>query len=140
MPQSSRPRLQVEQSGGATIARLRDRSLFGPTAEIVGEELLRLADRPRLRLDFAQVEELSGAMLGKLVGLHLKVRAAGGKLTLENLTPFVYELFEITRLTGVLHVRPRFATGFGSRPSHAAAPHVLAFADRPLAHTAAPSS
>jgi anti-anti-sigma factor len=90
---------RVEQSNGATWVRFRERRLGGPSAEALGPKLLRLADRPWLRLDFAGVEFLGAAVLGALLGLRARVRAAEGELTLENLRPEVYEVFETTRLT-----------------------------------------
>jgi anti-anti-sigma regulatory factor len=44
-------------------------------------------------------------VLGKLVGLHKRVRAAGGELTLLNVAGVVYEVFEVTRLHQFLDVR-----------------------------------
>jgi anti-anti-sigma regulatory factor len=136
MPQPDRPRLQVELIGGVTVARFADRSLCGSNVEAVGEELLRLVSWPRLWLDFAVVEEVSAAMLGKLASLHLKVRAAGGALTLANLSPWVYTLFEITRLTTVLDVRPRSARALGSPPdTKPRAPHCLPFGGKLIAES-----
>ncbi len=72
-----------------------------------GERLLRLADElgPRgLHLDLAAVRFLSSTGLGKLVGLHHRVAARGGRLTLTRVSPLVYEVFEITRLVRLLDV------------------------------------
>jgi CheY-like chemotaxis protein len=53
----------------------------------------------------SELEFITAAFLGKLVTLHKKVRTLGGQLAITNVPPFIYELFEITRLTRVLDVR-----------------------------------
>src|SRR5437870_5132563 len=63
----------------------------------------------RLRLDFSQVEYLSGAALGRIVAMSQKVTDAGGELLLRNLGEFPLELFQITRLDRVLNVRRKRA-------------------------------
>jgi anti-anti-sigma regulatory factor len=97
--------MQVVRDSHESLVRFTEPSLSGASIE----KLLRLVGPARLRLDFAQVEDLTGNVLARLVTLHTKVRAAGGELTLENLAPAVYELFEVTHLTSVLNVRRKKA-------------------------------
>jgi anti-anti-sigma factor len=107
-PHRSAPLLQVRQAGHLTLAVVLTDDLSEANAEALGEELSRLlegAARPRLRLDLARVRFLTSTVLGKLVGLHRRVRAAGGELTLLNVTGVVYEVFEATRLHQLLDVR-----------------------------------
>jgi anti-anti-sigma factor len=40
-----------------------------------------------------------------LVGLHKRMRAVGGKLTLLNVQPPVYDVLEVTRLTSLMDVQ-----------------------------------
>ena len=78
------------------------------SGRLLGHELFRLVEgvaRPRLRLDLGQVTFLTSTVLGKLVGLHKRVRAAGGELVLLNVAGGVYEVFAVTRLDQVLDVR-----------------------------------
>jgi anti-anti-sigma factor len=103
--------LDVRVVGGATVVRFRDEDLTGPGALVLAEQLLRLADRPRLRLDFSRVGHLSAAALGALLRLHRRVQAAGGLLTVENLGPLPYEVFAATRLTRVFRILPAAAPG-----------------------------
>jgi anti-anti-sigma regulatory factor len=93
--------MQVLAAGPDTVVRFSEPRLDGAHLDRV----LPLADRPRLRLDFRGVEDLTGNVLARLVSLHTRVRAAGGELTLEHVAPAVYKLFEVTRLTSVLNVR-----------------------------------
>ena len=102
----------VHTAGDESVITLSAQSLRDPTAEAVGEGLLRLADEPgrqRLRLDLGEVPYLTSEWLGKFIALHKAVRRRGGRLTLVNVAAPVYEIFQITRLHQVLDVRPREA-------------------------------
>ncbi len=57
-----------------------------------------------LLLDFTNVEYLSSVELGTLIALHKRVKASGGRLTLFNLNPQVYEVFTVTRLQTLLGI------------------------------------
>jgi anti-sigma B factor antagonist len=76
----------------------------------IGDQLYQLVEqqRPgRLRLDFGSVEYISSMVLGKLLGLHRRVRANRGQLTIDNVAPQVYEVFEVTSLTHFLDVHAK---------------------------------
>jgi anti-anti-sigma factor len=99
----------VHTAGEESVITLSAQALRDPTAEAVGEGLLRLADEPgrlRLRLDLGEVPYLNSEWLGKLVALHKAVRRRGGRLTLVNVAAPLYEIFRITCLHQVLDVRP----------------------------------
>jgi anti-anti-sigma factor len=66
-------------------------------------------------VDLARVTYLTSAALEEFLALHRRVRACGGQLTVENVTPQVYEVFEITRLTTLFRVRPQ-ASGSAAVP------------------------
>ncbi len=99
----------VRTVAGATSARLTVTSFDDANAQAVGDELLRLADTAgaaELRLDLCALEYLSSAGLGKLLVLYKRLRAAGGRLSFCKVRPVVYEVFEVTRLTGLFDVCP----------------------------------
>jgi anti-anti-sigma factor len=107
-PHRPAPLLHVRPAGDVTLATVLTPHLSEDHAEDLGEELARLvggAARPRLRLDLARVRFLTSTVLAKLVGLHKRVRAAGGDLVLLNVAGVVYEVFEVTRLHQILDVR-----------------------------------
>jgi anti-anti-sigma factor len=101
------PRLppKVERSGNVVVLTFsknrRDLDnvladeLDGPTGDLAGCHLL---------LDFSNVALVGSEELGTLVGLSRRLRACGGRLTLFNLSPPVYEVFVITRLHTVLGI------------------------------------
>jgi anti-anti-sigma factor len=107
-PEAPYRHLRVEAVGGETTVALREERWDHLGAEAAAGELFRLARElagARLRLDLGGVTYLSSAGLGTLLALHRRVRAAGGRLALENVEPAVYEVFQVTRLTAVLNVR-----------------------------------
>jgi anti-anti-sigma factor len=106
------PELRVTADGEATVVALQTEKLDESNIGAIGEQLLGLAGRPRLRLDFFHVEYVDSAALARLVALHRKMHAAGGELTLENVQPFVSEVLEVTGLVGLFAVRK--GAGHGS--------------------------
>ena len=84
-------------------------SLSEYNSEAVGAELSRLAEgRPglHLRLELAAIRYATSTALGKLVGLHRRLRAAGGRLVLCGPSPAVAEVLGVTRLDTILEVAP----------------------------------
>jgi anti-anti-sigma factor len=61
--------------------------------------------RPRLHLDLGNMEYVTAATLGKLVSLNKEVRQMGGTLSLRNVPPLIYEVFEVTRVTELFDMR-----------------------------------
>lgn len=57
-----------------------------------------------LLLNFTNLTYINSDELGTLIGLHKKMKAAGGCLTLFNVSELIKEVFEITRLDGLLNI------------------------------------
>jgi anti-anti-sigma factor len=101
--------LHIYHSTETTVARLTVARLDSSNAEALGRQFAELAGtsgRRHLRLDLGTVRYISSEPLGKLVSLYRQVRAAGGRLVLENVTPLVYEVLTATQLTRLFDVRP----------------------------------
>lgn len=98
--------MEVETRENVLIARFtRQVSLCGEVAEAAAEQLLSLlseAGQQRLVVDFGNVQTLTSFMLGKLVRLNRTAEAAGGRLVLFNLTPYVRQTLEVARLNLLL--------------------------------------
>lgn len=60
---------------------------------------------PAVIVDLHGVNFLGSADLAEFIELHNKMQQHGGKLVLANVTPLVYEVFHITRLTKLFDVR-----------------------------------
>lgn len=102
-------RLDIEEVGGATVARFVDKKILDESnIQLIGNQLFGLVDddgRRKIVLDFSNVEYLSSAALGKLITMNKKVTDAGGQLRLCSIRPDIYEVFAITRLNKVFDIR-----------------------------------
>jgi anti-sigma B factor antagonist len=102
-------RIEVGEAGDVSVVRFIDRKILDEAAiGELGEELFALVEKEKraaLLLNFADVEFLSSAALGKLITLDKKVKAAGGKLKLCNIRPQIYEVFAITKLNNLFVIK-----------------------------------
>lgn len=107
--QPRRRRLEVEDIGDVTVVNFTDRKILDEQSiQVIGEQLFSLVDeagRRKILLNFANVEFLSSAALGKLITLNKKLQAAGGRLILCNIDPQIYEVFEITKLNKLFNIQ-----------------------------------
>jgi anti-sigma B factor antagonist len=75
----------------------------------IGDALIFLAeskDRPKLLLDFQNVDHLSSAALGMLINVNQKVKGQSGELRLTNIKSQIYEVFVITKLNNLFKILP----------------------------------
>ena len=66
--------------------------------------LVDKAGHRRFLLNFAKVDSLSSAALGKLVVFRKQLEATKGKLALSNIEPTVFEAFKITGFTRIFKI------------------------------------
>jgi anti-sigma B factor antagonist len=106
---AQRRRLEVEERGEVTVVRFVDRKILDESnIQELGVELFQLVEtenRKNLLLDFANVEFLSSAALGKLITLDKKVKLHGGRLKLSGIRPQIYEVFAITKLNKLFDIK-----------------------------------
>ncbi len=104
-----RRRLEVEDIGDVTVVNFVDRRILDEqNIQVIGEQLFSLVDevgRKKILLNFGNVEFLSSAALGKLIALHKKLQAVGGRLILCNIDAEIHEVFEITRLDKFFNIQ-----------------------------------
>jgi anti-sigma B factor antagonist len=102
-------RIEVSDVNDVAVVRFVDRKILDEAAiGELGEELFALVEKEKrsaLLLNFADVEFLSSAALGKLITLDKKVKAANGKLKLCNIRPQIYEVFAITKLNKLFEIK-----------------------------------
>jgi anti-sigma B factor antagonist len=75
----------------------------------IGQGLLSLVEsrqRPKILLDFQNVDHLSSAALGMLINVNQKVKNQSGELRLVNIKPQIYEVFVITKLNKLFRIMP----------------------------------
>ena len=99
---STHRRIAVSEVEGVAVVRFVDRKILDEgNIQELGRELFHLVEeegRKNVLLNFANVEFLSSAALGKLITLDRKVKDNGGTLKLSNIRPEIYEVFAITKL------------------------------------------
>ncbi len=89
-----------KQNNVAVVSFVMSRILDQSNVQQLGEELDALVDQHKLGkivLNFANVTYMSSAVMGKLVSLLKKVKAASGELRLCNIEESIYEIFKIMR-------------------------------------------
>ena len=109
-PQQPDDWFETEQVGHVTVVRFTPRCsrfLKDQTIKELADRLFGLlpgGSRRSLVLNFTHVRRLDSLLLGKLVGLHKKALAGGGRVVLCHLTPQLYEVFQTLQLTGFLRI------------------------------------
>jgi anti-sigma B factor antagonist len=97
-----------KQNDVAVITFVTSRILDQSNVQQLGEEFEALVDDYQLGkivLNFQNVSYMSSAVMGKLVGLLKKVKAAAGRLVLCNIEEGIYEIFEIMRFDKMFDIR-----------------------------------
>jgi anti-sigma B factor antagonist len=101
-------RLNVTEVGDVTVVRFVDRKILDEAnIQELGQELFQLVEdnKKNLLLNFANVEFLSSAALGKLIALDKKVKTHTGTLKLSDIRPEIYEVFKITKLNKLFDIK-----------------------------------
>lgn len=118
MTQGRRQRIVVAEVGDVTVAQFVDKKILDEqNIQMIGDDLFRLVDelgRRKVLLNFSNVEFMSSAALGKLIRLHQRLAAAGGKLILCGISKGILEIFEITKLDKMLNIVKDEQTGLNS--------------------------
>jgi len=102
--------LNVIDRDGIKLVRFRTGDILREAeAEAIGQELLKLAVKPKQRvvLSFLGVLHLTSLVLGKLIHVHKRLAASGGEVRLADIDPRIYEVFSITRLDRLFRIYDR---------------------------------
>jgi stage II sporulation protein AA (anti-sigma F factor antagonist) len=103
------PAVVLDDLGDVTVVTFAGNTirLNEALTAVVAEQLSRLVEESRrhqLLLNFDNVVFLSSVGLGMLIRLQKQLEGVGGCFVLCNVAPEVYEVFENTRLTGLLNI------------------------------------
>jgi anti-sigma B factor antagonist len=105
---TSESRLKVKQDGGIIQIQFRDRNILDEAnIQQIGDEIKAIIEKepkPRLLIDFKDVDHLSSAALGTLITINNRVRALTGQLRLCNIDPQIYQVFVITKLNKLFEI------------------------------------
>ena len=111
-------RLDVDQVGNVTVVRFRDHKIVEDiNIQQLGQEMFHLVEvgnHDKVLLNFASVDFLSSAALGKLITMDKKMKAHGGTLKLSNIRPEIYEVFAITKLNRLFDIKDDEADALAS--------------------------
>src|SRR5262249_10144622 len=101
--------LQVEHVGDVTVVRFTDGKFNDEEdSQAMADQLSALVNDPgrrNLLLDFANVEYVTSAALGKFVALHKELQKVGGSLAFRNMITQVYKIFEVTKLHKIFKIQ-----------------------------------
>jgi len=105
----SAKRLEVTESANISVVRFNDKKIIDPeTIQELGDELFDLVEkdeRRKLVINFANVEFLSSAALGKLITFEKKAKRLGAQLMLTNISPEIFQVFAITNLDKLFQIK-----------------------------------
>jgi anti-sigma B factor antagonist len=115
---SLKPRVSVEYGEKATIVTFADEKILEERDIVELQEslmgVIEQSEKINLILDFSNVKFLSSAVLGLLIRVSKKIYEQDGQLRLCNISPRIYEIFKITRLTKIFDILPDRATASSS--------------------------
>jgi anti-sigma B factor antagonist len=121
------PRISLTEADGVPVIQFLERRLFDePSVRDVSDQLFAALPRDgkpiALIVDFANVEMISSAMLGKVILLQRRIDSTGGRLCLCSLRPAVQDVLRTTnldRLFRVVRDRREAREAFGTPPARA---------------------
>ena len=76
--------------------------------------LLEAKERPKILLDFSNVDHLTSAALGMLININNRLKQQNGQLRLANIRPQIMEVFMITKLNRLFRILPTRAEALGN--------------------------
>ena len=102
------PWVELTELGDVTLVRFNQPRLIDDAQiKLIGDVLFAVADDPKRRkcvVNLAGIEVLSSAMVGKLIAMHKKLHATGGRLALCCVCPTLSRVFEIGGLKRVFTI------------------------------------
>ena len=97
----------IQQKDISIVEFIENKILDEMNIQEIGQALLAQAeskDRPKILLDFANVDHLSSAALGMLINVNNRVKQQNGQLRLSNIKPQIMEVFVITKLNRLFRI------------------------------------
>ena len=110
-------RLSLKEVGEVTVARFRDWRIEDSNIQEVEQDLFRLVDTDgchKLLLNFATVDFLSSAGLGRLLALDQRAKKSGCAVKLCNIRPEIQQILAITKLNRLFDIKDTEADALAS--------------------------
>lgn len=99
--------VNIHNLENGVLLRCTGRIVAGEEVNILRSVALAHGNRQEIVLDLANVSTLDGAGIGMLAFLQGRVRSNALRLRIQNPSPHVRELLELTNLDSVIEVTPR---------------------------------
>lgn len=99
-------KVHIRNLGNVAVLCLQGRIVHGETASL-REAVDAQLDASAVVLDLARVSTIDASGLGLMLSLRKRAEARGTGLKLMNVSKFVKQVFEVTRLDTVFEVIPR---------------------------------
>ena len=101
-------RIFVERGTNATTVTFMDEKILShEQIQQLQDSLMELIEQvwsEKLILDFCNVTGLSSAVLGLLFTIHKTLKERKCKLQLRNISPKIYQIFKITKMTDIFDI------------------------------------
>lgn len=101
-------RLKIKRDGSIIEVGFRDRNILDEAnIQQIGEEIRAVIDsepKPKLLVNFSDVDHLSSAALGTLITVNNRIRAVQGQLRLCHIDQQIYQVFVITKLNKLFEI------------------------------------
>lgn len=114
----SSARLNITQHKDIAIVEFTENKILDEmNITEIGQALTNLVeskDRPKVLLDFANVDHLSSAALGMLINVNNRLKQQSGQLRLANIKPQIMEVFVITKLNRLFRIAESRQEALGS--------------------------
>lgn len=107
---SHTPWLDLEQVGDITVVRLTLHDLPEERlVETLGDQLFQLIElgHYQILLHLGKVEQVNSSILARIVGLHKRAKAAGGRLALCQVDPAIQKTIRLLKLHRFLSIYDR---------------------------------
>lgn len=105
---TSETRIKVKREGAIIEVFFRDRNILDEAnIQQIHEEIKAVIEpepKPKLLINFTDVDHLSSAALGKLIEINNKLRSVQGQLKLSNIDKQIYDVFRITKLNKIFDI------------------------------------
>lgn len=98
--------VNIQNLENGVLLRCTGRIVAGEEVNILRSVALAHSDRQEIVLDLANVSTLDGAGMGMLAFLQGRTRGTGLRLCIQNPSPRVRQLLELTNLDSILEITP----------------------------------
>jgi anti-sigma B factor antagonist len=111
-------RLNVTQHKDIAVVEFTENKILDEMSVVEIERalltLVEARDRPKILLDFSNVDHMTSAALGMLININKRLKEANGQLRLANIRPQIMEVFTITKLDRMFRILSTRAEALGN--------------------------